>query len=491
MTILGNFFRPKYFSTSIFMKTFSGNKNEFKKLNKEQLECLLRQGFSEKNFPVEMFIDYLIKTKWDFNEKFKSGFLPLNSACSHGKLEVVKKMIEAGADVHAKDVYEVGTLDYACRSGNLNLVKFLLSLDVEINCRDSSGHGPIFSAVKFGHYNIFALLIDKGADIHTTNHYGTTLLHSAASKNSFEIVNKLIELGADINAEDNLGKTVLDYASLTDHHAMVKRLIELGAPVAKYCQNSEFACDMAMIFNDIDMLKLFLVNGAKSEQEGLNLFFCINGGAEFDYRDDDSSYDKSDYQETSLDMIEYLVSLDMDINQQCPRTGKTPLMQICLKGTLEQVKLLLNHKADCKLTDFEGRTSLHYAAHGSNNDIISHLIKTCKMDPNIRSSTGQTPLHVLREYDDSPGTIKTLIDLGADINAQDNQKQIPLHVFTQAGYADIVDLLLKYGARNDIFDINSKRPVDLCLQNTFIRKVYAKYSIYQFTVLESIFLCIS
>jgi len=444
-------------------------------------------GLIKSEFPVEMLIEYLIEIELNFNEPLRGGCLPLILACSSGNIEVVKKMIDAGADVHAKDATQVGALDYACRSGNLKLVEYLLFLNVEVNSRDASNSSPIFSAVAAGHYDIFALLVERGADIKTPTETGTTLLHSAASHNSLQMIEALLKIGADINAEDNYGRNVLDYAYA--NLDMIMKLVELGAPIAKYSQNSDLCWELVIMFDNIDILKLVIANGAKLYCDDLNILFSINGGADFYYRDYEKFYDEINHKETSLNMIEYLLSLDQDINQQCPHSGKTPLMQICINGTLEQVILLLNHGANPFLTDSEGRTTIHYAAHGGNSDVIAHLINNYEMNPNIRSLNGQTPLHLFREYATAPGTLKTLINLGADINAQDNQKQTPLHVFTKIRNCDIVDLLLKHGARNDIFDINSNRPIDLCSENTAMIKVYSKYSIYQITALQSIFLC--
>lgn len=490
MSFLAFFSRSSKFNAFVFMKKFGGKKKELKKLKKDELDCLLHNGFYEANFPIEMLVDYLIEIKWNFNETAKANScLPLNWACSHGNLKIVKKMIEAGADIHAN---KSCALNFACRSGNLELVQYLLSLNVDVNSVDVYNYSTISSAIIGGNYDIFALLIERGADIETLlENSGATLLHSAVSHSSLEIVEKLVELGADINAEDLSGWTVLYSAN---DIVMIKKLIELGAPVAKYCQNSDFCWETPIMYNDVDFIKLLIANGAKLYHDDLSILFYVNGGPVLYYRDIDaccyeSYYDESEYKETSLNVIEYLLSLDLDINQQYTHDGTTPFMQICINGTLAQVILLLNHGANPFLTDSEGISALHYAAHGGNSDIIAHLINNCEMDPNVRSLNGQTPLHLVREYPNSPGTIETFIKLGADINAQDNQKQTPIHVFTQMGYYHIVDLLLKHGARNDIFDFNSKRPIDMCSQNTMLRKVYSKYSIYQFTALEAILSC--
>ena len=42
-----------------------------------------------------------------------TGLTPLHSAANHGRKEIAKLLIAAGADVNAKDVLDVTPLDYA------------------------------------------------------------------------------------------------------------------------------------------------------------------------------------------------------------------------------------------------------------------------------------------------------------------------------------------------------------------------------------------
>ena len=68
MSFLNFFSRTAEFHAKVFNENFSGNKNEFKKLNKNDLDCLLRLGLIKAEFPAEMLIEYLIEIKLNFNE---------------------------------------------------------------------------------------------------------------------------------------------------------------------------------------------------------------------------------------------------------------------------------------------------------------------------------------------------------------------------------------------------------------------------------------
>jgi ankyrin repeat protein len=54
------------------------------------------------------------------------GRTPLHFACKEGYLEVVKLLIELGADKEAKDKWNETPLHLACIEGHLDVVKLLI-----------------------------------------------------------------------------------------------------------------------------------------------------------------------------------------------------------------------------------------------------------------------------------------------------------------------------------------------------------------------------
>ncbi|EAY10393.1 hypothetical protein TVAG_109770 [Trichomonas vaginalis G3] len=69
---------------------------------------------------------------------------------------------------------------------------------------------------------------------------------------------------------------------------------------------------------------------------------------------------------------------------------------------------------------------IHYAAQINNLSLVQDLI-SCGVDPNMRNSTLQTPLHIACNYN-SVDVVKFLITLdGIDINAQSIYGDTPLH----------------------------------------------------------------
>lgn len=77
---------------------------------------------------------------------------------------------------------------------------------------------------------------------------------------------------------------------------------------------------------------------------------------------------------------------------------------------------------------------------------------------NVRSHEKDTPLHLAAQagYEE---TVKTLIKLGADINALTDTKQTPLHLAAISGQCCIVEHLINNGAKIDVFDKQQMTPL--------------------------------
>ena len=133
----------------------------------------------------------------------------LATAVYAGDAEAVKALVEAGADVNARDEY-----------GDTPLLHTLFLL------RDGTQE-PDEVVVE-----VMTILIKGGADVNARNKHGSTPLH--ASHNSYapkraEIIKILIKGGADVNARDESGDTPLHQFALVGPPEAVEALIEAGA----------------------------------------------------------------------------------------------------------------------------------------------------------------------------------------------------------------------------------------------------------------------
>jgi len=86
----------------------------------------------------------------------------LHVASSEGQLEIVKKLIERGADVNASGgIYGGGALNEASSEGHYEIVKHLLSYGVKLDVSEPEKN-PLFGSISNGHIHIAKLLIEYG-----------------------------------------------------------------------------------------------------------------------------------------------------------------------------------------------------------------------------------------------------------------------------------------------------------------------------------------
>ncbi len=113
----------------------------------------------------------------------------LGRAVFSGKLEEVKELIEAGADVNCEAKKGVSSLISASVHGDIEIVKLLLKVGADVNAETKDGCTALMWASSWHHPETVKLLLASGADVNVVDKYGRTAL-SMASRD--EVV-KLLE----------------------------------------------------------------------------------------------------------------------------------------------------------------------------------------------------------------------------------------------------------------------------------------------------------
>ena len=115
--------------------------------------------------------------------------------------------------------------------GNLEVVKLLLDRGADINAVSKNGFSatPLQGAAAFQKVELARLLIERGANVNCRGEEGGTPLHEAAGNGQIEFAKLLLDHGARINAKDNNGKTPLSIALENKQVAMAKFLSRRNA----------------------------------------------------------------------------------------------------------------------------------------------------------------------------------------------------------------------------------------------------------------------
>jgi len=197
-------------------------------------------------------VKLLIEQGADVNAQPKlNGITALMLASSNGHTEIAKLLIKAGADVNAQSKHGTALIK-AWQEGYTEIAKLLIEEGADVNAQDSSGCTALMWASREGYADIVKLLIEEGADVNvmtiievrSTSYQsfsggmiyrdceptgGYTALICASEYGHTEIVKLLIEAGADVNARQWDDATALTYASREGHTEIVNLLIKAGA----------------------------------------------------------------------------------------------------------------------------------------------------------------------------------------------------------------------------------------------------------------------
>lgn len=131
-----------------------------------------------------------------------------------GDLEKVKTEIDGGKNVNSKDIAGQTALMYASELGRLEVVKYLVEKGADINAK-SGRHGrgtALIYASGLNRITVMDYLLEHGADIDSVTHFNETALFWATAKGHIDAVNLLLRMKANTKIKNKKGKTVLDVA---------------------------------------------------------------------------------------------------------------------------------------------------------------------------------------------------------------------------------------------------------------------------------------
>jgi ankyrin repeat protein len=168
-------------------------------------------------------------------------------AANHGYLPLAAELIQRGANVNTPDHHGGTPLTTAASAGRVEMVRYLVEHGADIHARLSTqfpggvsdGRKAIHLAVTNGHVEVVKYLLDQGCDPNEPGGSGYTPLIVAAENNFYDLADLLIARGADVNAPHAgtggyiglRGMTPLAFSISAGFVRMSKLLIRSGADV--------------------------------------------------------------------------------------------------------------------------------------------------------------------------------------------------------------------------------------------------------------------
>ena len=304
----------------------------------------------------------------------------------------------------------------AAENGNIDLVGFLLELGADVNAEDDyreTQECALHYASENGHLGVVKLLLENGADVNAKGRWGMTPLHLATLHGHFEIAQLLLQQGADVNAKYNyeeIQESPLHYAAKKGHLEVVKLLVENGADVDTKDKWEKTPLHFATKYGHFEIAKILLQHGA-------------------------------------------------DVNAKSGRWY--PLHLAAAYARPKFVDLFLKHGANKYLKDGRNKTPLQYAQTGIETTVMEYYDKD-KMENYIKvRALLQNPLIINAAVNGQVEEVKSLLDLGADVNVRNGSDWTPLHFAAWNGHSTVASILLQNDARVDAVTIYRSTPLHL------------------------------
>jgi len=207
----------------------------------------------------------LIESGANVDSLDKSLMTPLHYAASKGCADIIRLLIEKGASINAVSGDSKTPLILACANNDLNAVELLINNGANPCVRDNFGYSPLMTAVFYANEKVADMLIKfevkKGVNKFRLIDFNDALI-IACSKGLEETIRALLANGADVNVKHNLGITPLICAARSAKPAVADILIKAGADIAHADSCGKTALHYAALGADAACFKILIEAGA-------------------------------------------------------------------------------------------------------------------------------------------------------------------------------------------------------------------------------------
>ena len=190
-------------------------------------------------FGLDDIVRYLVEAGAELDVKDGEGRTPLSWAVELGRSSIAKYLLNHGADANMPERLQ-NTLGWAIVNGDPSLFQVLIGYGARPGCALPTWEDILLRAAIQGQEDIIGILIDRGVDWANFRdcHWGRSPISQAAEYGRENVVKLLLDHGADPNSKDingdqrsqrNDGKTPFTWVVQNSHTAVVNLLIRHGA----------------------------------------------------------------------------------------------------------------------------------------------------------------------------------------------------------------------------------------------------------------------
>ncbi|KAJ8681809.1 hypothetical protein QAD02_017601 [Eretmocerus hayati] len=400
-------------------------------------------------------VTHLVESGVHTNGKHENNFelTPLHLAVISRCPEIVKVLLDNGAQVNDHDANWDSPLTLAAKTGDTVIIDLLLSYDVQqfMNRVDYLSHLHI--ACMRNNLDVVKRLVfnDNGEGINfcvaeeSPFWAGFTPLHFAVYYGSTETVEFLLKCGVDMMAKDSKKLTPLHWADLRRNEVIIDILLEAHKNEFKNPRGS-------------NGLTHYHIACTRNNPSVVEHFLKLRTDIDLEVRSSNTHRWRS-WKPIQLAMyyecpevIETLLKFKADYKINMVLTWLPDLLEwafVIKNYTIYDlfVKYAMEPNASqARATNLESFLDFHYAC--INNDVKE--IQKCLangpalafIDINKPLWNSYTPLHLATKYNALDAT-KLLLANGANVMVQNSQKETPLHVAFAKNHREILKCIIK------------------------------------------------
>ncbi|CAM9278550.1 unnamed protein product [Scytosiphon promiscuus] len=360
------------------------------------------------------------------------------------------KLIQQEATLEQWTQWLRAPLEHAAAKGNVDLFTRLIAAgaDSSAGWRGCHGRTLVGAAAHGENERIVAYLLRKGReDVNTT--FGNSRrspLHAAAARGAQKVSKLLLHAGANPNQADNQRRTPLHLAAEAGHSGIVSDLLLKGAG-PNWTDDTNLrqaAVHLAASWGHAECVSELLLGAAAPDQLNANGMTPVHLATLGSHRG----------------AVQELCAAGCD-PQIRARNGRSALDSAIKTGDVHVVRLLLTRHCNVNAADHMGRTPLHWAtaqdAHRRDNGPIVRLLVEAGAKTEATSTALElTPLHRASFRHAPGGTVRALLEAGANVNAIARDNSTPLQYACEQSNAACVELLLRWGADETLGAARSK-----------------------------------
>lgn len=457
---------PEIYRTSVQAR---GSQSLIWGIRRENLGTIQKalEAGADVNARVSVNEGYVSSKKMAWTQPHKGTWIqryphsPLYEAARTGNVQVVKRLLDAGAKVTktGAPLQEPRTaLHAAAYSGNVEVLKMLLATDgADINVKSFYGDGIFMDGVASGSVEMVDYLYNSLDNPAANAGSSSRVLQAAISgRGRAPMLRYLLDTGQfDVNHADGGGITALMAAAETDAEQLRMILEEPGVVPNFRAADSRGSTvlERVVLFGmggqecidilfgqhphgDFDLFDAFAAacKNPNRVQKHIHHLIVCDRVPKAPCRTSGRSWMHAAVENNQAGVVTALRRADRSMLNAQANDGSTPLMEaVSDQSRRRSFKKLLLFKPDLEMANNQGETALHVSCRANNAQAAADLVER---GANVHAKTvqGQTPLHLACNSRDNVYMVRVLIEAGASVIELDANGKSPLELASYHGF---------------------------------------------------------